>query len=114
MTIVEHLAPGPDAGPTDPTEEETRLLFRQARRRRRRRWLVSGTMVVVLSVVAALVLVPKGRSGLSRPQAGRVGGSPGAPSPRPNAPRSTLRSPDALAVASDGSVVIDSRGADQI
>jgi serine/threonine-protein kinase len=107
MTLVDDRQVG-----TDGTQEQA--LFREARqRRRRRRLLVSG--IVVLAAVIGLIVIGTG--------AGRTVARPAHLKPLPSGQASAsasstaalgLKGPEALAVASDGGVLIDERGTNQI
>ncbi len=98
---------------TDRNQEEA--LFKEARKRRHRRWLLGvGIAVLVVAVIAPEVARTNGRRPVSKPA--RLKPPPSVP---PSSSKSipvaaALKGPEALAVASDGGVLIDERVSNQI
>ena len=104
-----------DNRPTATERYQEEALFQEARQRRRRRWaLGAGIAILMLAAIAVLVTHTADRKPISRPVRLK---------PPPSVPASTsksipvvaaLKGPEALAVASDGGVLIDERGSNQI
>ena len=85
-------------------------LFREARRRRHRRWLISGLVSVVALGTAILLIVTRdGRVAGINPSPKPLHPPPGhtAQAPASNEATAWLHGPEALAVASNGGVLID-------
>jgi serine/threonine protein kinase, bacterial len=104
-----------DNRPTETERNREEALFREARKRRHRRWLLGvGIAVLVVAVIAPLVGRTNGRRPVSKPAHLK---------PPPNVPASSsksipvavaLKGPEALAIASDGGVLIDEQASNQI
>ena len=92
-------------------------VIREARRRQRRRWILAcASAMVVLSLVVLIVAFAHGQSGPERPRT-----LPARPHPKVAPPPSgssvipgAMRDPQALAVAPNGGVLIDSHLSDRI
>ncbi|HEY1650440.1 MAG TPA: hypothetical protein VGG09_01030 [Acidimicrobiales bacterium] len=112
MTVLDR----PRVESSSPTEIE--VLFREARRRRHRRWLVGSGLVAVL-LALALVAVGLGLNrGTTAPLRKRVhhhSTHVSVPAPPPAVSANTgLDRPTALAVATDGDLLIANQGTNQI
>lgn len=103
MTLLERSAiqgesPDPEA------------LFKEARRRRQRRWLIS-VLVLVVAMGTAIVLIVTGNGHVAgfKPSPPRLQPPPGGVAQPPASTKATpwLHGPEALAVASNGGVLID-------
>ena len=109
MTLV-------DQRPTE-RQHQVQVLFEEARRRRRRRWLISGVaMVLVLGSAALVVTGGAGHADRTRPGAERPRLRPRLSTPAPGtvAVTDALGEPEALAVASNGGVLIDDQASNRI
>jgi NHL repeat len=101
--------------PVASTEIQPELLFREARERRHRRWVLGvGIAILMAAVITTVVVRTSGRKSMSNPA--HLKPPPGVPAysskSSPVAP--ALKGPEALAVASDGGVLIDEQASNQI
>jgi serine/threonine protein kinase, bacterial len=110
MTLVDHR-------PAESESQQAEVLFREARqRRRRRRRLTVGITLLVVVVGSGGLLATRGHAGRTNLALPRSRPPPGSSSPpsRASVTTATLKGPEALAVASDGGVLIDERASNQI
>jgi serine/threonine protein kinase, bacterial len=102
----------------DPERLEDEALFKEARRRRRRRWIVGIGITILVTVVATVVpLVTRDHAGQAGPlRYPHQNSSPHTPvPPAPSSPgTSVLQGPGALAVTSDGGVLIAEQTSNRI
>lgn len=110
MAVIEQRAP-------ERRDQPAQVLFEEARQRRRKRWLVTGliTLVIVATAVWA-VADAVGQAGRNRTGTARLRPRLPVSAPAPGSATftATLRGPEALAVASNGGVLIDDQASNQI
>ena len=104
-----------DNRPTSTERYQEEALFKEARQRRRRRWALGVEIaILVLAVIVTLVTHTTGRRPVARPARLKPPPSVPASSSKSIPIAASLKGPEALAVASDGGVLIDERGSNQI
>jgi hypothetical protein len=101
--------------PVASAEIRPELLFKEARKRRHRRWLLGvGIAILMVATIAPVVVRTIGREPIANPAHLKPQAGVPASSSKSSPVVSALKGPEALAVASDGGVLIDEQASSQI